>query len=105
MSEVHLLKACLHYLHLKGCKAWENKTGAWKTKTGRLITYGYPGSPDILAILPPHGRLLGVECKMKGNRQQPNQKAFGLDMEAKGALYLVVYSVEALQAALAGVLA
>jgi hypothetical protein len=62
---------------------------------------GLPGVSDVLAILPPGGRLLAVECKLPGREPTGLQQAF-LDAVARaGGVGIVVRDLNDLVAALA----
>lgn len=60
----------------------------------RRVRYGIKGSPDILGIVGPHGRALGIEVKTGVGRLSPQQKAWRRVFEAKGGLYVEARSVE-----------
>ena len=107
-KEGDVLKACLDYLELRGIFAWRNNSGAvvssytrkgdGKTKS-RFIRYGYPGSGDIIGLLP-HGRFLSIEVKKPGSRTEPKRKeaqeAFAARIRASGGLALRVDSLDLL---------
>ena len=88
--ESTVLNGCLRYLDRVGIYHWRNSTGAVRIAPGRFIRFGKVGSSDILAILPPNGRLLCVECKAKGGRLSPEQKQFLDDASSLGCLAIVV---------------
>jgi hypothetical protein len=91
-----LVRDCLGLLALRGVRAWRNNTGAGGTE-GRFLRFGAgAGGPDILAILPPSGRLLGVECKTDSGRLAPAQRAWHEAARAAGAAVLVVRSIDEL---------
>lgn len=60
------------------------------------MSFGYPGSSDILGILS-GGRFLAVECKSATGVQSDKQKEFQARIEANGGLYLLVRSVADLE--------
>jgi hypothetical protein len=95
-TESSLVRACLQLLTLAGVVCWRNNTGAHRAGR-RLIRYGEPGSPDILGIVPPEGRLLGVECKRRPNTPTDLQETWGQRARTAGALYLVVHDVRELE--------
>jgi hypothetical protein len=66
------------------------------------VSFGYPGSADILGILP-GGRFLAVECKSATGKQSEKQKKFQEKIEANGGVYLLVRSEEELWAKLSKV--
>ena len=58
------------------------------------------GFPDYLGAMPPHGRLLALELKTDAGRLRPNQKAVREALEAAGAAYAVIRSLDDLRAVL-----
>lgn len=84
---------------------WRNNTGAahntYTRKNGSIgssfIRYGVRGLPDILAIEPGTGRLIGIEVKRPGTYQTGPQQEWQLRFESSGALYLVVRSSDDLE--------
>jgi len=52
------------------------------------------GLPDIMGIIPPSGRFLGIEIKTGKDRLRPEQKAFLLQAIACGGLCFVVKDYE-----------
>jgi hypothetical protein len=86
--------AILDYLTLKRIFHWRNNTGAFKPEHGGYVRYGAKGSPDILAVLPPNGRLLGIEVKDVKGKLNDNQLAFKADLERAGGIYLVARSLD-----------
>lgn len=94
-EESAVLKGCLEYLRLRGIYCWRNNTGAVKNGN-RFIRFGFPGSSDILGILP-DGRFLAVECKRgKGGVVSELQKEFLHNIEENGGVAVVATSVEIL---------
>ena len=51
------------------------------------------GWPDITGILP-GGRFIGLECKAKGGRQPPAQKAMQQEIEKRDGIYVLARGVE-----------
>lgn len=54
---------------------------------------GMKGVPDILAVIPPDGRLLGVECNAARGRMTADQEHFRLRLTMEGGIYVVARSV------------
>jgi hypothetical protein len=52
---------------------------------------GKRGQPDIVGILPPSGRFLGIEVKTGKDRLSPEQIGFHKNSRDAGALILVVH--------------
>jgi hypothetical protein len=40
------------------------------------VRFGFPGSADIFAILPPNGQFLAIECKTKTGKLSPGQELY-----------------------------
>jgi hypothetical protein len=102
-SETALVKACLALLKLRGVPAWRNNTGAMRATykgKARLIRFGAPGASDILAILPPHGRLWAIECKVGRNQPTDDQAAFLANVRAAGGVAILIRSVDELAEAM-----
>lgn len=96
MKESEVLEGCIKYLRARGIFCFRNNVGATKVGT-RFIRFGYPGSSDILGIMP-DGRFLAVECKReKGGRLSELQKAFLTAIQINGGVSIVARSVEELK--------
>lgn len=59
------------------------------------------GWPDYVAAVPPTGRLLALELKVESGRQSAQQKAVQAALEATGARYVVIRSLDDLRQTLA----
>jgi hypothetical protein len=96
-SESGLVKSCLDLLKLRGIWAWrENTTGLLRTDSKGRKFWAAPklkGKSDILGIVPPHGRLLCIECKMPGEEPTPHQALFLAAVHDAGGLAFVVSDV------------
>ena len=93
--ETPVLHACLKWLHDRGIFCWRNNTGtAWIGE--QPVSFGYPGSGDILGVLP-GGRFLSVECKSPTGTQSGKQKEFEAKVAANGGVYILARSVEDLE--------
>lgn len=90
--EAVTLALCLDYLRLTNTLHWRANTGALEIG-GRYVRFNAPGTPDILIVLSPTGKLCGVEVKSPTGRLRPEQEAFGRNLEAAGGAYLVVRSL------------
>lgn len=55
-----------------------------------MVKQGQKGSPDIIGILPPDGRFLGIECKVKRNPLSEDQERFRKACESAGGMYVVL---------------
>ena len=101
-KETGLVSACCQLLALR------------KVPYRRVYTTGIPeprsasgfkpnpmrGIPDIIACLPPSGRLFGIECKLNGNRLSEAQKLFFDAFQGAGAACRVIHQVIELDEAL-----
>ena len=63
---------------------------------GRYQSYGFPGSPDILGIMP-DGRYLGIEVKTGSAIQNKNQIKFMKKINENNGIYLIVRRIEDLE--------
>ena len=77
------------------------------TRDGKtfVVPYGWPmpGAPDILAVVAPLGRLVGLEVKTGAGVASPEQRQVHDALRAVGAQVLVVRSVDEARAALLAV--
>jgi hypothetical protein len=99
-SEAEVLRQVLRWLELARIPHWRANCGSVKI-AGRFIRFNADGVSDVLGLLPPSGRFLAIECKRKGGRVRPKQRAFLANVEAAGGLAVVVQSIDELAAALA----
>ena len=88
--ESQILSGCLRYLNRAGIFHWRNNVGAVRVSMNRWVSFGLKGSSDILAVLPPAGRILCIECKSKTGRLSPEQEQFIGDITRLGGLAVVV---------------
>ncbi len=102
MREGEVQAAILGYLSLRGdVFTWRNNTGAYQCAPGKWLSYGYPGSADILGVWAPSGRLLCIEVKRpKGGRQSAEQARFQENVTSRGGVYVLARSVADVAAAL-----
>jgi len=102
-----LTKAILAYFELRGWKAFRQASeGRYlpeqkvKNVLGQQVTVkkgmyiprsrGAKGSGDISGALPPHGTRIEIEIKIGKDRQSDVQKEFQAEIEAMGAIYMIV---------------
>jgi hypothetical protein len=82
---------------------WLESTGLlyWRQNAGFVghITLGPPGISDIVVILGPNGRFLGLEVKSAVGRLRPEQKSFRDRLESSGGIYCVVRTLAEAQEA------
>lgn len=94
MSETAIVHGCLLALNrLAGVRAWRNNSGAVRIDTA-FVRFGCPGSPDVIGLIYPHGRFLGVECKTEKGRQSDQQKRFQMMLTKHGGIYILCRSVD-----------
>jgi hypothetical protein len=102
--ETDLVRAVLQLLALRKVPAWRANSGAMRIAGAggrrRLVRFNVRGCSDILAVLPPSGRLLAVECKMPGRKTTADQQAFLDNVTEAGGLAVVVRDLGELMAAL-----
>lgn len=70
---------------------WSNPTGAMKVDD-RFIRYGLVGSSDILFVLRPAGRLIGIEAKVGNDEWRVPQQKFARALDEAGGLYILARS-------------
>jgi len=91
VSETQLVKAILGALKLeRGVVAWRNSVG---NRGFRKFGLG-EGSADIIAVVAPSGRFVGIEAKCPDGILSVPQFNWGLDVRKHGGIYGVVYSVD-----------
>jgi hypothetical protein len=94
--ESDLVRQILQLLALRRVPAWRNNSGAFVLGTGkarRFFRAGVKGGADVLAVLPPGGRLLAIEAKVGRNAPTADQRAFLDAVESAGGLAVVVRDV------------
>lgn len=76
-------------------RIWKNATGVARAfdNPDRVISFGLPGSPDIIGIMK-GGRWLGIEVKTSNAKQSKEQKKFQAMIEKFGGLYILARCVE-----------
>lgn len=96
-KETAIVKLILDVLSLKykgKLKLWRNNTGALPREGGGFIKFGAVGSPDLLGILAPSGRLVGLEVKAPKGKTSEHQETWLKEAQEFGALVGVVHSVD-----------
>jgi hypothetical protein len=97
-------KAVLEFLALRGITAFRVNSGAMRsTHKGKARMFwfvGMKGVSDILGVIPPHGRFLAIETKVKPRKATADQQKF-LDMvNSSGGLGIVAYTLDDVMEAL-----
>ncbi len=67
-------------------------TGGAKIK-GRFVSFGVPGTADIVGILAPSGRMVQIEVKSADGVQRPAQKVMQRVITAMGGVYVLARSL------------
>ena len=80
-------------------RVWRQNTGAMQVGD-RFVRFGINGAADITGVLA-CGMRLELEVKRPGGKQSKDQRRFQGVMDAMGALYAVVDSVESVDRVLA----
>lgn len=98
LLEKDIQRQILEYLaYQPDIYAWRNNAGMilkeHKGKT-RAINLGEAGLPDILGVIAPEGRLLGIEVKRPGREPTKLQQGKIEELRQRGALVFVATSVE-----------
>lgn len=95
-NETALVKTLMQYLPLKfkgKIHLARNNSGATKTEAGAFVRFGEVGAPDLVGILAPSGRFVGIECKSAKGRVSAHQKEWLLRAASLGALVGIVRTV------------
>jgi hypothetical protein len=100
VRESDLLRQVRAYLPLCRGVVWWRANSGGGLRGGRPVLGNPEGCPDLLLVLPPAGRLAGVELKAKRGRLRPAQAAWRDAVTAAGGLYLVVRDLDGLRAGL-----
>lgn len=104
LRETDIVRACLDLLALyPRIDAWRQNTGAMKGRyKGKrwFVRFGISGQADISGIVKPGGKRIEIEVKQPGKNQTMAQLVFMDRIRKSGGIYLLVHSVEELQAGL-----
>lgn len=78
MSKANVLtNHIIAHLYKKGVFAWRaSSTGIYDRNKGHFRTAPKKGVSDILAVLPPTGKLVAIEVKIGKDRMSPEQTGF-----------------------------
>ena len=99
VSESAILKACLHYLQIRGIECWRANVGAVKIPgSERYVRFGKKGMSDIQGYLD-DGRAFFCEVKSATGKLRPEQVAFLERAERCGCKVVIARSVDDLIAA------
>lgn len=100
-----LVRACMDLLAMRAVPATRVNQKPQLTKKGWRSQGADPGTTDIVACLPPSGRVLLIENKTGKARITGDQAAFIIRWTDAGAAALVIHDVADLDAALQTLLA
>lgn len=78
------------------CIRRHDLAGAMSLLSKRMVTWGLVGSSDIIMVLGPDARFIGIEVKdpETGDSQTPEQMAFECRIRGLGGIYIIAESVE-----------
>jgi hypothetical protein len=71
---------------------WRQNVGKFRLDTGRVISFGVAGCPDIIGCY--KGRFVGIEVKTPKGRQSDQQINFQAAVERAGGIYILARSVD-----------
>ena len=90
-----LTTAILDHLYRNGAFGWRSESaGVFDQRLGLYRTSPKRGVSDILAMLPPNGRLLACEVKVGKDRLSPEQTGFLANIKHYGGLTFVAKDFE-----------
>ena len=85
-----LTNKILAFLFSRGVFAWRNNVqGVFDSVRGIRRAAVKTGVADILAVLPPAGRILAIEIKTGADRMSDVQLGFQANIEKMGGVYIV----------------
>lgn len=92
-TEAVIQRSILIWLKSTGLLYWRQNSGV-AFAGNRRIYLGPAGIPDILVVVPPGGRLVGLEVKSANGVQRPVQVVFAAKLTKSGGEYYLVRSLE-----------
>lgn len=95
-TEAGLVRAVLQRLKLAGLFHWRANAGGGM-RQDRYVRANPEGTPDVLLVIPPTGRLCGIECKARTGRLRQAQLAWQQNAFRAGVLYWVVRDLSDLE--------
>ncbi len=93
VPEKVIQKQILDWLASTGLLYWRQNSGVVFVGKRRVLL-GEKGLPDIVIIVPPSGRVLGMEVKSAKGTLRPDQKLFREKLTAIGGTYSVVRTLQ-----------
>jgi hypothetical protein len=100
-AERDIQKDILAWLKVSGMLHTRVNSGGFFGSSGAFVQGAKAGWADIIVVVPPHGRLLGLEVKTEVGVLNDNQKRFKANLEAAGGIFRVVRSKAQAQYAVA----
>ena len=88
-----LVRSCKDLLAARKIPHWQINTMGVPLANGGFRPSPCVGVSDILAVLPPSGRMLAVECKTGTGRLTPAQQKFLSEVERSGGIACVARDV------------
>ena len=88
MEENKIQKDIMDYLKMNNVFHFRNNTG----RRGN-VSYGFPGSADILGLLP-NGLFLSIEVKTETGIQSDKQKEFEKNIAKNNGIYILARSLD-----------
>ncbi len=86
-----ILRAWGHHPRLRIARI--NTGKAFPPKSRQLVTFGVPGTGDIVGIAAPHGRMIHLECKRLTGEKRETQLIMQRVIRSLGGIYEFVYSL------------
>lgn len=101
-EETGLIKVIMDYLSYKKVWRYRTNSGGLRDTTGRLVRFGAPGHPDIVARFRPiggpssgfSGRVVWIEAKSERGKITPAQEAWRELAATYGDVYILARSLE-----------
>lgn len=96
MSESsNLTNQIIDFIYRQGGYAWRaSSVGIYDQQKGAYRTAPKKGVSDILACIPPIGRLVAIEIKIGKDRLSPEQQGFLENISAAGGIAFVASDFE-----------
>lgn len=100
MSEAtELTNQIIDLIYRSGGYAWRaESSGVFDQKLGGYRTAPKKGVSDILALIPPNGRLVAIEIKIGKDHLSPEQEGFLKNIEHCGGLFFIAKDYESFNA-------
>lgn len=93
VPEKEIQRTILEWLRSTSLLHWRQNSGV-VFAGHRMILLGEEGLPDIVCIVPPGGRMLGLEVKSSKGKLRPKQIEMAERIREAGGVYRVVRSLE-----------